>query len=87
MQVLNNNVLVAQDTAKETTTASGLILTADTSTGQKPAIVVGMSLEIANKKTIKAGDKIYFDWSKAMAVTLDGQQCAVIDYDEIKLIA
>ena len=46
-----------------------------------------MSIEVAQHQTISAGSTIYFDWSKAMAVELDGIQCAVIDYDDIKLIA
>mgnify|MGYP000624773532 FL=1 len=45
-----------------------------------------MSLEVAQLMTISAGSTVYFDWSKAMAVELDGLQCAVIDYDDIKLI-
>jgi co-chaperonin GroES (HSP10) len=86
MKVLNNNVLVTQDTTKETTTASGLILSSEITSGQKPAKVIGMSVEVAEKLTLKAGDTIYFDWSKAMAVSLDGVQCAVVKYDESKLI-
>jgi len=86
MRVLHNNVLVTQQKEQETTTASGLILSAVKPSGHKPAQVIGMSIEIAQKNTLKAGDVIMFDWGKAIAVELDGVQCAVVDYDDIKLI-
>tara|TARA_R110000796_G_scaffold6790_3_gene23747 strand:+ start:103 stop:369 length:267 start_codon:yes stop_codon:yes gene_type:complete len=86
MKVLHNNVLVIQDTSKESTTAGGLILTSSKPSGQSAAKVISMSNEVAAKMTIVAGSKVYFDWSKAMAVELEGIQCAVIDYDNIKLI-
>jgi|TARA_R110000744_G_scaffold66153_5_gene135227 co-chaperonin GroES (HSP10) len=86
MKVLHNNVLVTQDKAKESTTASGLIISSAKPTGQTPAKVISMSIEVASKNTIAAGNTVYFDWSKAIAVELDGIQCAVIDYNDIKLI-
>jgi len=86
MQVLHNNVLVTEQTNQDTTTASGLILSGMKPSGHKPAKVVSMSLEVAQHKTISAGSTVYFDWGKAMAVELDGIQCAVINYDDIKLI-
>ena len=87
MKVLHNNVLVTAQKEQDTTTASGLIISGIKPTGHKPATVVSMSIEVAQHQTISAGSTIYFDWGKAMAVELDGIQCAVIDYDDIKLIA
>ena len=87
MKVLHNNVLVTQDNTKESTTAGGLILTSSKPSGQSAAKVISMSNEVAAKMTLVAGIRVYFDWSKAMAVELDGIQCAVVDYDDIKLIA
>lgn len=87
MKVLHNNVLVTEKKEQDTTTSSGLIISGVKPTGHKPATVIGMSIEVAEHQTISAGSTIYFDWGKAMAVELDGVQCAVIDYDDIKLIA
>lgn len=86
MKVLHNNVLVTQDTAKEALTASGLILSSDVTTGNKPAKVIGMGIDVANKKELVAGATVYLDWSKALPVELDGVKCAVIDFEHIKLI-
>lgn len=86
MKVLHNNVLVTQQKEQDTTTASGLIISGIKPTGHKPAKVISMSIEVAQLATISAGSTVYFDWGKAMAVELDGVQCAVIDYNDIKLI-
>lgn len=86
MKVLHNNVLVTEDKQAESKTASGLILTTDVTTGNKPAKVIGMGMDVALKKELFAGSTVYLDWSKAMPVELDGIKCAVVDYDNIKLI-
>ncbi len=85
MKVLHDNVLLTEDDAKETTTAGGLILSADITTGNKPARVVAMGLEVANKKEIAAGDKVYCNWSEAMPVEIDGKKMAIIKYEFIRL--
>lgn len=86
MKVLHNNVLVTEDKQTETKTASGLILSADVTTGNKPAKVIGMGMDIALKKELVAGATVYLDWSKAMPVELDGIKCAIVDYEHVKLI-
>mgnify|MGYP001946304751 CR=1 FL=1 len=86
MRVLHNNVLVTQDSQKETTTESGLILTGAKPSGHTPAKVIGMSIDIAQLGTIEAGSTVLFDWSKSTPVELDGVACAVIDYGDIKLV-
>lgn len=85
MKVLHDNVLLMEDDVKETTTAAGLILSADITTGNKPARVVAMGLEVANKKEIAAGDKVYCNWSEAMPVEIDGVKMAVIKYEFIRM--
>ena len=86
MKVLHNNVLVTEDKQEESKTASGLILTSDVTTGNKPAKVIGMGMDVALKKALFAGATDYLDGSKAIAVELDGIKCAVVDDDNIKLI-
>ena len=82
MKVLHDNVLVTEDTRKERTTESGLILTSDTTTGHKPAIVIAVGDDVP----LVPKARVYLDWSKAMAVELDGLKCGVVKYEHIKLI-
>lgn len=86
MKVLHNNVLVTQDTKTESKTASGLILSSDVTTGNKPAKVIGMGMDVAQLGVLAAGNTVYLNWSKAMPVELDGLKCAVVDFEDIKLI-
>jgi co-chaperonin GroES (HSP10) len=83
MKVLHDNVLVTQDTTKEKTTASGLILSAEATTGHRPAIVVAVGDGIED---IQPGNKVYLDWTKGLPVELDGVQCAVVEYKEVRLV-
>lgn len=86
MRVLGNNVLVTQAEA-ETTTAGGIILQNDISTGNKPAVVISYGNgEEVTKMQLVAENKVFLDWTKAMPVELDGLKCAVIDCEHIKLI-
>ena len=82
MKVLHDNVLVTEDTQKETTTESGLILSKDISTGHKPAIIIAAGEDVP----ITPKSKVYLDWSKAMPVELDGLKCAIVKYEDVKLI-
>lgn len=82
MKVLHDNVLVTEDTRKERTTESGLILTSDTTTGHKPAIVIAVGDDVP----LVPKARVYLDWSKAMAVELDGLKCGVVKYEDVKLI-
>jgi len=87
MRVLGNNVLVSE-AKKEETTAGGIILQNDIATGHKPAVVIatGNGEEVV-EAALQPKDKIYLDWSKALAVELDGVKCAVVDIEHVKLIA
>jgi co-chaperonin GroES (HSP10) len=82
MKVLHDNVLVTQDTQKEKTTESGLILTTDVTTGHKPAIVIAVGDDVP----LVPKAKVFLDWSKSLPVEIDGLKCAVIKYEDIKLI-
>ena len=86
MRVLGNNVLVTQAEA-ETTTAGGIILQNDISSGNKPAVVISYGNgEEVTKLQLVVENKVFLDWSKAMPVELDGLKCAVMDCHHIKLI-
>lgn len=82
MKVLHDNVLVTQDTQKERTTESGLILTTDVTTGHKPAIVIAVGDDVP----LVPKARVFLDWSKSMPVEVDGLKCAVVKYEDIKLI-
>jgi len=82
MKVLHNNVLVT-NAEVEQTTAGGIILSGDISTGNKPAIVIAVGDSVTN---VLPKQKVYLDWPKAMAVEIDGLKCAVVDEIHIKLI-
>jgi co-chaperonin GroES (HSP10) len=83
MRVLHDNVLVTEvKNEKETTTEGGIILTTDVSTGHKPALVIAVGEGV----DLSPRDKVYLDWSKAIAVEVDGLKCAVIKYEDIKLV-
>lgn len=83
MKVLHDNVLVTEDTQKETTTAAGLILTTDITTGNKPARVISYGDEVEG---LYPDAKVYLKWSEAMPVELDGLKCAVVKFEHVKLI-
>jgi co-chaperonin GroES (HSP10) len=85
MKVLHDNVLVTEDTQKETTTAAGLILTTDITSGNKPARVIAFGDELV-ESGLYPDAKVYLKWSEAMPVELDGLKCGVVKYEHIKLI-
>ena len=81
--MIGSNVLVT-DTEKETTTASGIILTGDTTKGSKPALVLMAGPEATH---ITKGDRVFLDWSKGLAVDIpNGQGAAIIDMEHIKAV-
>jgi co-chaperonin GroES (HSP10) len=76
----NDKILVAE-VAKEETTASGLILAgADLETGAKPAMVIAVGPD-ADQKLV--GHKVAIRWNEALAVTVEGQQRALIKEEHI----
>jgi len=83
MKVLHDNVLVTEDKQGETELSSGIILSADITSGNKPARVIAVGTDCGE---LKAGDKVYLKWGEAMPVELEGVKCGVIAYEHIKLI-
>lgn len=83
MKVLHDNVLVTQDETKENVTKGGLILSAEVTTGHRPAVVIAVGDGI---KDIQPGNKVYLDWTKGLPVELDGIKCAVVEYKEVRLV-
>jgi co-chaperonin GroES (HSP10) len=83
IKMLHNHVLVTA-AEKEETTAGGIILTADTTKGSKPALVLDVSGGALGK--VMSGDRVFLDWSKAMPVDYDGNAAAIIDVEHIKAV-
>ena len=83
IKMLHNHVLVTA-TEKEETTAGGIILTADTTKGSKPALVLDVSAGALGK--VMSGDRVFLDWSKAMAVDYEGNAAGIIDVEHIKAV-
>ena len=81
MKVLHDNVLVTED-KKENTTESGLIIQGSITTGHKPAVVIAVGDDVP----LVPKARVYLDWSKSMPVELDGLKCAVVKYEDIKLV-
>jgi co-chaperonin GroES (HSP10) len=83
IKMLHNHVLVTA-AEKEETTAGGIILTADTTKGSKPALVLDVSGGALGK--VMSGDKVFLDWSKSMPVDYEGNAAASIDVEHIKAV-
>ena len=70
MQPTFNNVFL-REIKRETTTASGIILTQDPNTGNRPALVVAVGPEVTS---VAPGDTAYVNWKEnSMPVTVDGE--------------
>jgi len=82
MRVLHDNVLVTEKAQGEQQLESGLILSADISTGMKPAVVIACGEEV----DLQPEDTVYLDWKQAMPIELDGLKCGVIKFEHIKLV-
>ena len=84
MKMIGNNVLVTE-TEKESSSAGGIILTADTDKGSKPGLVLAVSTGALGP--VMSGQRVFLDWSKAMPVNVPGSGAAVIiDVEHIKAI-
>jgi len=82
-KMLHNQVLVTAVEREETTTG-GIILTKEITKGQKPALVLAVS--VGAICTVATGDRVFLDWSKSMPVDIDGEAAAIIDVEFIKAI-
>lgn len=65
MKPTYDNVFVTETEAK-TTTASGIILTQDQTTGMKPAKVVAVGPDCIHTRP---GDVVYLNWGDSVGVT------------------
>lgn len=83
MIVLNKFVVVKEIAVADTELASGIILSGDITTGNKPAEVVDVGLGCGY---IVPGIKVILDWTKAMPFENDGVKLAVVAYEHIKVI-
>jgi len=86
MKMLHNNVLLTE-AEQSTTTAGGIILTADIDKAVKPGIVLSVSETVASiMPELMVGVEVYLNWKESMPVTIDGQKAAIIDAKHIKCI-
>lgn len=83
----NDNVLVAEVAAqkKEEKTASGIILT-----GVQPTVATspqGMIIAVGPQVVdLKAGDLVYCDWTKGIAVDVEDKQAKILEESAIKAV-
>lgn len=87
MKMLGGYVLVTE-VEKETTTAGGIILTDPSKLDKatQPGLVLVVSPEVADTKTIDVGDQVYLTWTESQPVTIDGKKAAIIHYSHIKAV-
>lgn len=86
--MLHNNVLVAE-AQKESTTAGGIILTGDIDKAVKPAVVLGVSVAVANAHPeLSIGTEVYINWKESMPITIPklNEKAAIINIDHVKAI-
>ena len=88
MKMLHNNVLIAEiDEGTDKRTAGGIILTADIDKAIKPGVVLSSSVAVATAfPELSVGQEVYLDWSKAMAITVQGKKAAIVDVQFIRAI-
>ena len=86
MQMLGKNVLVVE-AEEQTTTEGGIILAgAQTYKASKPAVIISVSLDVANEGYLHSGQEVYLKWSEAMPVTIKDKKAGIIHVDHIKAI-
>jgi len=87
MKMLQGYVLVTE-VEKETTTAGGILLTADTKLDKttQPGLVLVVSKDVQETETIDVGDQVYLTWPESQPVNVDGKKAAIIHYKHIKAV-
>jgi|TARA_R110000796_G_C14237488_1_gene396805 co-chaperonin GroES (HSP10) len=83
IKMLGSKVLVTA-VEKEQTTSGGIILTADTTKGSKPGLVLAVGPLAIDE--VQSGQRVFLDWNKAMPVDYEGEAAAIIDLDWIKAV-
>jgi co-chaperonin GroES (HSP10) len=75
VRVLGKKVLVAEN-KRENTTSSGILIEGSDRHGEsKTGTVLAIGPEV---ESVKVGDKVLLDWSKAQVATVDGNQRVVL---------
>lgn len=82
MKALNDYVIVVQEESEKDskTTAGGIILTTEVSTGHKPGRVIAIG---PNVTEVQPGNVCYFNWQNSQPFTDDGQMMAAVKQDQI----
>jgi co-chaperonin GroES (HSP10) len=83
IKMLGSKVLVTA-VEKEQTTSGGIILTADTTKGSKPGLVLAVGPLAIDE--VQSGQRVFLDWNNAMPVDYEGEAAAIIDLDWIKAV-
>ncbi len=83
MKMLGNNVLITE-VQEENQSSGGIILTESIDNASKPGLVLSVSLGALGP--LMSGQRVFLDWSKAMAVNVDGKAAVIIDAEHVKAI-
>lgn len=79
MKPLKDYALVGE-VEVENKTASGLIISGGVETGSRPGVVLAVGPDTTH---VKSGDKIALDWSKGLAVTVEGTKAVLVSEEHI----
>jgi co-chaperonin GroES (HSP10) len=82
IKMIGTNVLVTE-TETEKQTASGIILTENITSGNKPALVLAVGPEATH---LNKGDRVFLKWAESMPVDIDGKAAAIIDMEYITAV-
>ena len=83
MKMLGNNVLITE-VQEENQSSGGIILTESIDNASKPGLVLSVSLGALGP--LMSGQRVFLDWSKEMAVNVDGKAAVIIDAEHVKAI-
>ena len=83
MKMLGNNVLITE-VQEENQSSGGIILTESIDNASKPGLVLAVSSGALG--SVMTGQRVFLDWSKAMAVNVDGNAAVIIDAEHIKAV-
>ena len=79
LEMIGSKVLVTEAT-QESTSAGGIIVQGAVSKASKPALILAVGPEATH---LKAGDRVFLEWPKAMPVDVDNKAAAIIDMAHI----
>lgn len=79
MKPTRDNLFV-RELKKESTTESGIILTSDVETGNKPAEIVAVG---PDANGVQPGMRCYLKWTDTVPVTYNGERGAFISEEKV----